>query len=230
MVLQPFYEWQVNMNPEDQSRSLAECLGIQQVIPLIEINDRNAAGELANLLVDEGLPVIEVVLRTMSALDCIEQMALVNGCTVGVGSVTSLSNFHDAVDAGAGFVVSPGTSKLLFDVARDSPIPMLPGAMTASEVMDLQDVGFNLVKLFPASQSGGIGYLRALSGPLPRMRFCPTGGINEQNLTSYLELDNVHCVGGSWVTPARLIANNDWVQITSLVRNTRMMLERADSG
>ena len=218
------------MKPVYQSRWLAECLGNQQVIPLIEIDNKNAAAHLANLLVDEGLPVIEVVLRTMSALDCIERMALVNGCTVGVGSVTSLYNFHDAVDAGADFVVSPGISNLLLEEARSSPIPMLPGAMTTSEVMGLQDVGFNLVKLFPATQAGGTDYLRALSGPLPRMRFCPTGGINEQNLTSYLELDNVHCVGGSWVAPARLIADKDWVQIASLVRNTRLMLERTNSG
>ncbi len=189
------------------------------VIPVVVIHDVKAALPMARALVAGGIPAIEVTLRTPAALDAIRAIAAeVEGAVVGVGTVLGASDLHAAQDAGARFAVSPGISPRLLDAADDSALPLLPGAATASEVMALVERGHRLLKFFPATASGGATWLRSIGGPLPSVRFCPTGGITPQTAAGYLALSNVTCIGGSWLTPPKLLAANDWPAIEALAR------------
>lgn len=164
-----------------------------------------------------GLPVLEITLRTPVALDAIRAIAAeVPEAIVGVGTVTRPAQFDEAATAGARFAVSPGLTPNLLSASRSWPIPLLPGVFSPSEAMAARDEGFLRLKLFPAEQAGGIGMLRALSGPLAELRFCPTEGIGAASFREYLALPNVICVGGSWVAPAEAIKVGDWVRITRL--------------
>ena len=138
------------------------------------------------------------------------------GAVVGAGTILNAAHYAAAVDAGSQFIVSPGTTQELLDVARQSDIPLLPGAATASEVMALREEGYKVLKFFPAEQAGGAAYLKALSSPLAGTLFCPTGGISLKNAMDYLSLPNVVCVGGSWVAPKELVSAGDWAGITKL--------------
>ena len=186
------------------------------VIPVLVIDQIDTAVPLAQALVAGGLRVLEVTLRTSQALAAIKAMAGVDGALVGVGTVTQPGQFQQAKDAGAIFAVTPGLTPALAQAAAACDLPLLPGVMTPSEVLQAQALGFNRLKFFPAEQAGGVAMLKALSGPLTEVKFCPTGGINKVNLKAYLALDNVICVGGSWVVPSDLIAAGDWAGITRL--------------
>ena len=187
------------------------------VIPVIVIDDLEQAVPLARALVDGGLPVLEVTLRTDAGLAAIERIARrVPDAVVGVGTVTRADELHAAIDAGARFGVSPGLTPGLADAVRASGLPFLPGCMTPSEVMAAVSYGFDALKLFPAQQAGGVGMLKALAGPFPGLLFCPTGGVSAANAAEFLALPNVGCVGGSWVTPKDAVAAGDWARIRSL--------------
>ena len=174
----------------------------------------------ARALVAGGLPVIEITLRTGAALEAIEAIAgEVEDAIVGAGTVLSKGQLVAAARAGARFLVSPGINPDLLKAAEDSPVPLMPGAATASEVMTLMDAGYTIQKFFPAEPAGGIAYLKALASPLPAIRFCPTGGIGRDNAAAYLALANVVCVGGSWVAPRRRHRAGDWSRIESLARD-----------
>jgi len=214
------------MKPAQQSSTLISLLGAQRVIPIVEIENRRDAPDLAKLLVDEGIPVIEVVLRTEEALAAIEAMAAIGGCCVGAGSTITSDQFASVLDAGAAFVVSPGVNSTIMDFATRSPIPILPGAMTPTEILYLHQFGYDFVKLFPAQSAGGPETIRAIAGPLPGIRFCPTGGVNEQTLLSYLGCRSVICAGGSWLTPRRSITDHDWPGIRERIRTTRSILNQ----
>jgi len=175
---------------------------------------------LARALVVGGLPAIEITMRTPAALDCIRAITKeVEGAMVGAGTVLNRIHMDQAIDAGAQFLVSPGATHELIDASKRTNVPLLPGVATASEAMGLSEEGFKALKFFPAEQAGGTGYLKALSSPLPHLTFCPTGGINEQNAPDYLALDNVVCVGGSWVAPLQLVEKQDWDAISEIARN-----------
>lgn len=187
------------------------------VIPVVVIDDPAAAVPLARALVKGGLPVIEVTLRTPAAAAAIAAIAKsVPDALVGAGTVLTAEDLAEAARAGARFGVSPGATPGLVDAVARSGIPFLPGAATASEVMALLERGFRLQKLFPAESVGGIGALKALAGPLPQVRFCPTGGVGAANADQYLALANVVCVGGSWVAPADAIRAGDFARIERL--------------
>jgi 2-dehydro-3-deoxyphosphogluconate aldolase/(4S)-4-hydroxy-2-oxoglutarate aldolase len=172
---------------------------------------------LARALVAGGLKAIEITLRTAGALDAVRAVAdEVEGAEVGSGTVLNAAQWEAAVEAGSKFIVSPGTTQELLDVARDSHVPLLPGAATASEVMALREEGYKVLKFFPAEQAGGAAYLKALSSPLAGTLFCPTGGISLKNARDYLSLPNIICVGGSWVAPKELVEAGDWAGITKL--------------
>jgi 2-dehydro-3-deoxyphosphogluconate aldolase / (4S)-4-hydroxy-2-oxoglutarate aldolase len=172
---------------------------------------------LARALVAGGLKAIEITLRTEAALEAVRLVAQeVEGAVVGAGTILNAAHYAAAVDAGSQFIVSPGTTQELLDVARHSDIPLLPGAATASEVMALREEGYKVLKFFPAEQAGGAAYLKALSSPLAGTLFCPTGGISLKNAMDYLSLPNVVCVGGSWVAPKELVSAGDWAGITKL--------------
>jgi len=193
------------------------------VIPVIAINQIEHAIPLAQALVAGGIRNLEITLRTDCALDAIRLIAQeVEGAFVGAGTVCNAMQFEQAVSAGANFVVSPGSSAALFEVAASS-VPLLPGAVTASEVMAAREAGFNILKFFPASTSGGAGAIKAFAGPFGDIKFVPTGGIHLDNAIDYLSLNNVRAVGGSWLTPADAINDERWDVITELAVNASQL-------
>jgi 2-dehydro-3-deoxyphosphogluconate aldolase/(4S)-4-hydroxy-2-oxoglutarate aldolase len=189
------------------------------VIPVVTIEDARRSIDLAQALVRAGLPVIEVTLRTAAALDAIAAMAkAVPEAVIGAGTVTRASQIAEAADAGARFIVSPGTPHGLAEALAEAPIPVLPGSSTPSEAMALADLGFEVLKFFPAEASGGVAWLKAVAGPLPHLKFCPTGGLDPRNTPAYLALPNVICVGGAWMAPPKAIADGDFATIERLSR------------
>jgi 2-dehydro-3-deoxyphosphogluconate aldolase/(4S)-4-hydroxy-2-oxoglutarate aldolase len=194
-----------------------ELLGDVRIVPVITLSDENAAVGLAQALVAGGLPVLEVTLRTPAGLPAIKRIAEeVEGAIVGAGTVTTPAQLLAAHEAGARFTVSPGCTEGLLDAAGWAGGVFLPGAATATEVMRLLEHEITLMKFFPAEASGGTAALRALSGPFPGVRFCPTGGIGAELAPRYLALANVVCVGGSWMLPGEAIARGDWAAIRAL--------------
>ncbi|EJK79635.1 2-dehydro-3-deoxy-phosphogluconate aldolase [Agrobacterium rhizogenes] len=201
----------------EKTEKLLSILKLQPVVPVLVVEDAKSAVPLARALVAGGLKAIEITLRTAGALDAIRAVAEeVEGAEVGAGTILNVTQWDAAVAAGSKFIVSPGTTQELLDVARTSDVPLLPGAATASEVMALREEGYKVLKFFPAEQAGGAAYLKALSSPLAGTLFCPTGGISLKNALDYLSLPNVICVGGSWVAPKELVASGDWAGITKL--------------
>jgi 2-dehydro-3-deoxyphosphogluconate aldolase/(4S)-4-hydroxy-2-oxoglutarate aldolase len=206
------------MTPAEMSRRAAEICGLAPVVPVLVVTDAASAADLARALVAGGLPALEVTLRTPAALEAIAEMAKVEGGHVGAGTLLTPEDVAAAKRAGATFGVSPGATDRLVAACVDHDLPLLAGSATASEVMALLEDGFTAAKFFPAETSGGAPALQALAGPLPQMRFCPTGGISLKNARSYLKLPNVMCVGGSWVAPADKVAAGDWAGIEALAR------------
>jgi 2-dehydro-3-deoxyphosphogluconate aldolase/(4S)-4-hydroxy-2-oxoglutarate aldolase len=202
-----------------RASDLKSLLAGTPVVPVLVIDSVATALPLARALVDGGLRVLEITLRTPSALDVIRALAAeVGGAVVGAGTVLTAGQYQDAERAGARFVVSPGATDALLAAAAASAVPFLPGAATASEVMRLLERGYRCLKFFPAEPAGGVACLEALAAPLPEARFCPTGGIDAVKAGAYLTLRNVLCVGGSWVAPKDALAAADWPRITSLAR------------
>lgn len=187
------------------------------VIPVMVIPTLDDAIPMARALVEGGLTTLEITLRSDCALAAIAQIrAAVPDAFVGAGTVCDATQFAAAVEAGAQFIVSPGNSESLFDASRRHDIPLLPGAVTASEVMAVRNAGFPVAKFFPAGTSGGMPAIKALSGPFPDMLFVPTGGVGPDNLADYLALANVPAAGGSWIVPSDAIAKKDWAEVTRL--------------
>jgi 2-dehydro-3-deoxyphosphogluconate aldolase/(4S)-4-hydroxy-2-oxoglutarate aldolase len=204
------------MTPAEQSLRAAEICNLAPVVPVLVVDDLSSAAGLARALVAGGLPALEVTLRTPCALDAIRAMAEVEGGVVGAGTLLTPDDVKAAVAAGAKFGVSPGATQKLLDACAEYGLPLLPGAATATEVMILLEMGYTIQKFFPAEASGGAPALKSIGGPIPQVRFCPTGGIGLKNAADYLRLSNVLCVGGSWVAPAAMVANSDWAGITAL--------------
>ena len=197
--------------------ALLAVLESQPVIPVLKIRRLADAVPLARALVAGGLPAIEITLRTADAIDAIRLVAEeVEGAVVGAGTILTPRQYDKAAEAGSKFIVSPGTTQELLDAARQSEVPLLPGAITPSEIMSIYEEGYSILKFFPAEQAGGARFLSALSSPLSGIRFCPTGGITPTNASDYLKLSNVICVGGSWVAPDDLVSNEKWDKITEL--------------
>ncbi|MBL8583301.1 MAG: 2-dehydro-3-deoxy-phosphogluconate aldolase [Rhizobiaceae bacterium] len=197
---------------------LLSLLDGQPVIPVLKIDDVAHAAPLARALARGGLRVIEITLRTDAALDAIKAAATVPEAVVGAGTILNAHQFHQAVAAGSRFIVSPGLTPQLLDAASASPVPLLPGAVTSSEIMAAKEAGLDFLKFFPAEQSGGAAYLKALASPFAGIRFCPTGGIAANNARDYLSLPNVVCVGGSWSAPDALVKAGKWDEIEELAR------------
>lgn len=198
---------------------LTDIMRASPVIPVIAIEELQQAVPLAQALVAGGIRVLEVTLRTAHGLAAIRAIAeQVPEAIVGVGTLTRPEEFVAARDAGAVFGVSPGLTVALVDAARASGLPLLPGVMTPSEVMAAREAGFAQLKLFPAVPAGGVGMLKAMAGPLPDILFCPTGGISIESAPQFLALENVACVGGSWLTPKEALRAGDWAAITALAR------------
>ncbi|CAM5257814.1 2-dehydro-3-deoxy-phosphogluconate aldolase OS=Streptomyces alboniger OX=132473 GN=eda PE=3 SV=1 [Streptomyces alboniger] len=194
-------------------------LDLAPVIPVVVVQDAADAVPLARALVAGGLPAIEVTLRTPAALDAIRAIAAqVPDAVVGVGTLITPEQVRESVAAGARFLVSPGWTDVLLTAMRESGVPFLPGVSTTSEVVALLERGVSEMKFFPAEPAGGTAYLKALAGPLPQARFCPTGGIGPGNAPEYLALPNVGCVGGTWMLPQDAIEARDWQRVETLAR------------
>ncbi|MBN9269374.1 MAG: 2-dehydro-3-deoxy-phosphogluconate aldolase [Mesorhizobium sp.] len=202
-----------------KTEKLLSLLDGQPVIPVLKIANVADAVPLARALARGGLPAIEITLRTASALEAIRQVAAeVEEAIVGAGTVVDAAQFEKAAAAGSRFIVSPGITRELLSAADDSNVPLLPGAITPSEIMAAREAGLRFLKFFPAEQSGGIASLKAFASPLADVKFCPTGGISGKNAADYLALSNVICVGGSWVAPDELVKAGKWDEIEALAR------------
>lgn len=205
--------------------SMSESLlSVVPVVPVVVIDDLAHAVPVARALAAGGLPVIELTLRTPVALEAIHAIATeVPEILVGAGTIVSPGQIKLAIDAGAQFLVSPGSTPDLLSAMAASGVPFLPGTATVSEALAVLEAGFTEMKFFPAEAAGGAAYLRSIAAPLPAARFCPTGGITAASAPSYLSLPNVGCVGGSWLTPADALANGDWHRISTLATEAATM-------
>jgi 2-dehydro-3-deoxyphosphogluconate aldolase/(4S)-4-hydroxy-2-oxoglutarate aldolase len=198
-------------------KSIAEILKLSPVIPVLTIDSADLAVALARALVAGGLRVLEVTLRTDAALTAISAIArAIPEAVVGAGTVLNADDYKHACDMGARFIVSPGLTDAVRDVAKKHTIPLLPGVVTASEIMRGLDAGLTHFKFFPAESSGGAAAVKAFAGPFAQVRFCPTGGVTPDNARDYLALKNVACVGGTWLAPKHLVDSQDWTAITEL--------------
>jgi 2-dehydro-3-deoxyphosphogluconate aldolase/(4S)-4-hydroxy-2-oxoglutarate aldolase len=194
-------------------------------VPVIVISDVSYAVPVAHALLAGGIDVMEITLRHSAGLAAIEAVAKqVPQMQVGAGTVTRASEMPQVHDAGARFALSPGLTDALVQAAMDCRMPFMPGVMTPSEVMRARDLGFALMKLFPAAQAGGLAMLKALSGPLGDVQFCPTGGITPENMAGFLKQPNVAMVGGSWLTPLDALAQHDWARITVLAQQASALV------
>ena len=194
------------------------------VIPVIVVDEVADAVPMAKALLEGGIRMLEVTLRTPKALSVIEAISKeVSGVVVGVGTVRNAEQAESAKRAGARFAVSPGITAEVARACRDLGLALLPGVATASEVMLALEEGYSELKFFPAVQAGGIKMLQAFAGPFTDVKFCPTGGINLVNAREFLSLKNVVCVGGSWLVPQKAIEDKDWKQITTLAREARTL-------
>lgn len=192
-------------------------LRLSPVMPVVTIEDAATAVDLARALVHGGIRVIEVTLRTAAALEAIEKIATaVPEIAVGAGTVVTIADLHAAANAGASFAISPGATPTLLAGGATGPIPYLPAVATPSELMAALAAGYRFFKFFPAGAAGGIPMLKSLAGPFADARFCPTGGISQETARAWLDLTNVLCVGGSWLTPMDALARKDWGHIEML--------------
>lgn len=189
------------------------------VVPVLVIKDVEHAVPLAKALIAGGIRVLEVTLRTDAALEVIAKIAKeVPEAIIGAGTVTNREQLQQVIDAGAKFAISPGLTTDLLKAGNEGSIALIPGISSISELMTALDHGYTHLKFFPAEASGGVKALKAIGGPFPNIKFCPTGGISPSNYNDYLALPSVRCAGGSWLAPEEAMANGDWDKITELAK------------
>ncbi len=198
---------------------IIEILQISPIVPVVVIENLKDAVPLAQSLIEGGIPIIEVTLRSSCALEAIELIAKnVPKMRVGAGTILNLTQLEQAQNRGAEFLISPGLTPSLLEHAKKKDMPLIPGVSSSSEVMQALEWGYSALKFFPAEYCGGVKLLNAFNGPFKGVKFCPTGGISADNMRSYLNLENVLCVGGSWLTPKDLIQNKEWDKITEICK------------
>ncbi|MFP6277602.1 bifunctional 4-hydroxy-2-oxoglutarate aldolase/2-dehydro-3-deoxy-phosphogluconate aldolase [Helicobacter pylori] len=198
---------------------IIEVLQISPIVPVVVVEDIKDAVPLAQSLIEGGIPIIEVTLRSSCALEAIELIAKnVPKMLVGAGTILNPTQLEQAQNRGAEFLISPGLTIKLLEHAKKKDMPLIPGVSSSSEVMQALELGYSALKFFPAEYCGGVKLLNAFNGPFKGVKFCPTGGISADNMRSYLNLENVLCVGGSWLTPKNLIQNKEWDKITEICK------------
>ena len=202
-----------------------------RILPVVVLDDAALALPLAEALLEGGIDAMEITLRHACALDAIEQVCtqLADMC-VGAGTLTCADDFRRVAAAGARFAVSPGLTPALAAAARACALPFIPGVMTPSEVIAAQEQGYELLKLFPAGQVGGLAMLKALASPFAGVRFCPTGGVSAETLKAFLQQPNVALVGGSWLTPAEAVRSRDWKRVARLAREANEIARGAGAA
>lgn len=197
-----------------------DVLDLSPVVPVVALNDPDNAPALGQALLRGGIRTIEVTLRTPAALTAIERLATeVADIVIGAGTIIDADQAKRAAQAGAQYLVTPGSTEQLLDAVSVTGLPCLPGVSTVSEAMRMRERGHTALKFFPAQPCGSVEFLKAIAGPLPDLRFCPTGGISPSTMRDYLALPNVGCVGGSWITPANVLAAGDWARVEELARD-----------
>ncbi|WP_120897513.1 bifunctional 4-hydroxy-2-oxoglutarate aldolase/2-dehydro-3-deoxy-phosphogluconate aldolase [Helicobacter pylori] len=200
---------------------IIEVLQISPIIPVVVIENIKDAVPLAQSLVEGGIHIIEVTLRSSCALEAIELIAKnVPKMRMGAGTILNPTQLEQAQNRGAEFLISPGLTIKLLEYAKKKDMPLIPGVSSSSEVMQALELGYSALKFFPAEYCGGVKLLNAFNGPFKGVKFCPTGGISADNMHSYLNLENVLCVGGSWLTPKHLIQNKEWDKITEICKRS----------
>ncbi|GAA6919615.1 ketohydroxyglutarate aldolase [Helicobacter pylori] len=200
---------------------IIEILQISPIVPVVVIEDIKDAVPLAQSLIEGGIQIIEVTLRSSCALEAIELIAKnVPKMRVGAGTILNPAQLEQAQNRGAEFLISPGLTIKLLEYAKKKDMPLIPGVSSSSEVMQALELGYSALKFFPAEYCGGVKLLNAFNGPFKGVKFCPTGGISADNMHSYLNLENVLCVGGSWLTPKNLIQNKEWDKITEICKRS----------
>ncbi len=200
---------------------IIEVLQISPIVPVVVVENIKDAVPLAQSLIEGGIHIIEVTLRSSCALEAIELIAKnVPKMRVGVGTILNPTQLEQAQNRGAEFLISPGLTIKLLEYAKKKDMPLIPGVSSSSEVMQALELGYSALKFFPAEYCGGVKLLNAFNGPFKGVKFCPTGGISADNMRSYLNLENVLCVGGSWLTPKNLIQNKEWDKITEICKRS----------
>ncbi|GHR72839.1 ketohydroxyglutarate aldolase [Helicobacter pylori] len=200
---------------------IIEVLQISPIVPVVVIEDIKDAVPLVQSLIEGGIQIIEVTLRSSCALEAIELIAKnVPKMRVGAGTILNPTQLEQAQNRGAEFLISPGLTIKLLEYAKKKDMPLIPGVSSSSEVMQALELGYSALKFFPAEYCGGVKLLNAFNGPFKGVKFCPTGGISADNMHSYLNLENVLCVGGSWLTPKNLIQNKEWDKITEICKRS----------
>ncbi|MCU4563588.1 bifunctional 4-hydroxy-2-oxoglutarate aldolase/2-dehydro-3-deoxy-phosphogluconate aldolase [Acinetobacter sp. WU_MDCI_Abxc222] len=198
---------------------IEDIVKLGPVIPVLAFDSAEEGEDVSRALHAGGVKVLEITLRTAAGLAAIERASqLADDIVVGVGTITKPEHCAQAKKAGAQFGVSPGLTKDLHLAAQDAGLPLLPGVMTPSDLIQAIELGYDIVKFFPAQQAGGVEMLKAFYGPFSNLRFCPTGGITAESAPDFLKQPNVVCVGGSWLTPKATVAAQDWAEITRLAQ------------
>ena len=200
-------------------KTIGEIVKLGPVIPVLAFESVEQGEQVSRALHAGGVKVLEITLRTAAGLASIERASqLAEDIVVGVGTITKPEQCAQAKRAGARFGVSPGLTREIHDAARDAGLPLLPGVMTPTDIIAALELGYEIVKFFPAQQAGGVPMLQAFHGPFPELKFCPTGGISAASAPDFLKLPNVVCVGGSWLTPKAALAAQDWAEVTRLAQ------------
>jgi 2-dehydro-3-deoxyphosphogluconate aldolase/(4S)-4-hydroxy-2-oxoglutarate aldolase len=205
-------------------KKIEDIVRLGPVIPVLAFDSAEQGEQVSRALYAGGVKVLEITLRTPAGLQAIERASqLAPDIVVGVGTITKPEHCALAKKAGAQFGVSPGLTKEMHEAAQDAGLPLLPGVMTPTDILVALELGYEIVKFFPAQQAGGIAMLQAFHGPFPTLRFCPTGGITAETAPSFLALPNVVCVGGSWLTPKSALAAQNWDEVTRLARGASQL-------
>lgn len=200
------------------------------VVPVVALDSADQALPLAEALEAGGLPCLEITYRSEAATESIRRVAATGRFLLGAGTVTRVQQVHEAADAGAQFIVSPGVSPLILDACRERGLPALPGTCTPTDIMTARTYGCDVVKFFPAEAYGGLATIKALAGPFPRLRFMPTGGISRDNLTAYLGFDRIVACGGSWMVKPAWIRNANWSEVTRETAETIALVRQVREG
>ncbi|POR56130.1 2-keto-3-deoxy-phosphogluconate aldolase [Paraburkholderia eburnea] len=201
------------------TNTVADIVRLGPVIPVLAFETPEQGEHVSRALHAGGVKVLEITLRTAAGLEAIERAAqIAPDIVVGVGTITKPEHCALAKKAGAQFGVSPGLTREIHQASLDAGLPLLPGVMTPTDIIVAMELGYEIVKFFPAVPAGGLNMLQAFHGPFPTLKFCPTGGISAETATNFLALPNVVCVGGSWLTPKAALANQDWAEVTRLAR------------
>lgn len=200
-------------------KKIEDIVRLGPVIPVLAFDSVEQGEHVSRALHAGGVKVLEITLRTPAGLQAIERASqLAPDIVVGVGTITHPEHCALAKKAGAQFGVSPGLTQDMHQAAQEAGLPLLPGVMTPTDILLALELGYDIVKFFPAQQAGGVAMLQAFHGPFPALKFCPTGGITAETAPNFLALPNVVCVGGSWLTPKAALAAQNWDELTRLAR------------